>query len=80
MVAILYTVTKGYLDEVPTARIRDFEQGFYRFLEAERGDLVADLARTKTLSDDIAAGLDDAIRAFKETFLADQPARAASVG
>jgi F-type H+-transporting ATPase subunit alpha len=74
MVAILYTVTKGHLDDVATPRIRDFEQGFYRFLEAERGDLVASLAETKTLSDEIATGLEDAIRAFKETFMAGEAA------
>src|SRR6188472_3127471 len=33
-VAILWVVTNGYLDDVPTARIREFEQNFYRFLES----------------------------------------------
>jgi len=76
MVAILYVVTKGHLDDVPTPRIREFEQQFYRFLDAEKGELMAKLAQTKTLDDEIVAGLEDAIRAFRETFLADQPAAA----
>ena len=69
-VAILYVVTRGYLDDVPTPRIRDFEQQFYRFLEAERAQLLHELAETKTLSDEIADGLGEAVTAFKQRFLA----------
>ncbi|MGI8928222.1 MAG: F0F1 ATP synthase subunit alpha [Candidatus Limnocylindrales bacterium] len=66
--AILWVVTNGYLDAVPTGRIRDFEQRFYRFLEAERGDLLASLGEKKELTDEIVSGLKEATEAFKETF------------
>ena len=69
-VAILYVVTRGYLDDVPTTRIREFEQQFYRFLESERAELMGSLAETKTLSDEIADGLAEAVQAFKQRFLA----------
>ena len=69
-VAILYVVTRGYLDDVPTPRIREFEQQFYRFLESEHGELMGNLAKTGTLSDDIADGLGEAVQAFKQRFLA----------
>ena len=69
-VAILYVVTRGYLDDVPTSRIREFEQQFYRFLESERRELIGSLAETKTLGDDIADGLAEAVQAFKQRFLA----------
>ena len=35
-VAILYVATTGKVDDVPTARVKEFEAGFYRFLETER--------------------------------------------
>ena len=35
-VAILYAATNGYLDDVPTPKVKEFEIGLYRFLEAER--------------------------------------------
>ncbi len=35
-VAILYVVTRGHLDDVPTPRIAEFEEAFYRYLESER--------------------------------------------
>jgi F-type H+/Na+-transporting ATPase subunit alpha len=69
-VAILYVATKGYLDDVPTPRIREFEQQFYRFLDAEHADLVARLAKTGRLDEDATKGLEAAIKAFRETFLA----------
>jgi F-type H+-transporting ATPase subunit alpha len=70
-VAILYVATKGYLDDVPTPRIREFEQQFYRFLDAEHEELVSRLAKTGKLDDEATKGLEAAIKAFRETFLAD---------
>jgi F-type H+-transporting ATPase subunit alpha len=69
-VAILFVGTKGLLDDVPTARVRDFEQQFYRFLEAERGDLLSTLGEKKELTDEIAQGLEEAAAEFKQGFLA----------
>ncbi|HEX5591309.1 MAG TPA: F0F1 ATP synthase subunit alpha [Candidatus Limnocylindrales bacterium] len=69
-VAILYAATKGQLDDVPTPRVKEFETQFYRFLETERPTILEELGRTKTLSDEIANGLDEAIKAFRESFLA----------
>jgi F-type H+-transporting ATPase subunit alpha len=68
-VAILWVVTNGYLDDVPTARIRDFEQRFYRFLEAERSDLLRTLGEKKELTDEVVEGLREATESFKQTFV-----------
>jgi len=70
MVAILYVASKGYLDDIPTARVKEFEIGFYRFLETERPAVLAELGRTRALADEIAAGLDEAVAAFRPGFLA----------
>jgi F-type H+-transporting ATPase subunit alpha len=69
-VAILYAATTGKLDDVPTPRVREFETQFYRFLETERPKILEELAATKTLSDELATGLDDALTAFRQSFLA----------
>jgi F-type H+-transporting ATPase subunit alpha len=69
-VAILYAATTGRLDDVPTPRVKDFENQFYRFLETERPKILTTLAKTKTLSDDLAKDLDEALTAFRESFLA----------
>jgi F-type H+/Na+-transporting ATPase subunit alpha len=69
-VAILYVATKGQLDDIPTPRVKEFEAGFYRFLEAEQPDVLEKLGRTKALDDEITRGLDDAVAAYRTTFLA----------
>jgi F-type H+-transporting ATPase subunit alpha len=69
-VAILWVVTNGYLDSVEIGKVRDFEEQFYRFLEAEQPELLKSLADKATLDDDIVAGLKKATENFKETFTA----------
>jgi F-type H+-transporting ATPase subunit alpha len=69
-VAILFVATRGFLDDVPTPRVREFEQQFYRFLDTERNQLMTRLAETRTLDDVIADGLVEAVGAFKQTFAA----------
>jgi len=69
-VAILWVVTNGYLDDVPTPRVKDFEDGYYRFLETERSELLTSLADRKALDEEIVAGLKESTEAFKETFTA----------
>jgi F-type H+/Na+-transporting ATPase subunit alpha len=69
-VAILYVATKGKLDDIPTPRVKEFESQFYRFLETERPNVLQELGDTRTLSDEIASALDEAVEAFREVFLA----------
>ncbi len=69
-VAILFAATKGHLDDIPTPRVKAFEIGLYRFLETERPAILEELGRTKTLTDDLAASLEEAVTAFRESFLA----------
>src|SRR5512134_239751 len=70
MVAILQVASNGHLDDIPTPRVKEFEAGFYRFLETERPAILSDLGTSKALSDEIASGLDEAVAAFRQSFLA----------
>jgi F-type H+-transporting ATPase subunit alpha len=67
-VAILWVVTNGYLDDVPAARVRDFEGRFFRFLEAEKPEVLTSLAARMALDDEIVDALRSAADTFKETF------------
>ena len=69
-VAILFAASTGQLDTVPTARVKDFEVGFYRYLETERPEILTEIARTKALSDENAQRLTEATAAYRESFLA----------
>ncbi len=63
-------MTNGFLDDVATDRIKDFESRFYRFLDSERADVLTTLAAKPELSDEIVTGLRSAATDFKETFTA----------
>jgi len=67
-VAILWVVTRGYLDDIAASKVRDFEEQFYRFLDAEHSELMAKLAEVAALDDDIVEGLRTAADSFKESF------------
>ncbi len=69
-VAILYAATKGQLDDIATARVREFEQGLNRFLETERPAILQKLGETKALDDETGAALDEAVGAYRAVFLA----------
>jgi F-type H+-transporting ATPase subunit alpha len=69
-VAILYAATTGKLDDVPTSRVKEFETGFYRFLESERPTILQEIGSSGALSDESAAALTEAIDEFRKTFLA----------
>jgi F-type H+-transporting ATPase subunit alpha len=69
-VAILYVATTGKVDDVPTPRVKEFESQFYRFLETERPKILTELGETKTLTDELATALDEAVDAFRQSFLA----------
>src|SRR5947199_1471657 len=42
-VMIIYAVTNGYLDDVPVELISAWEQGLYRYMEANYSDLIAEI-------------------------------------
>jgi F-type H+-transporting ATPase subunit alpha len=69
-VAILYVATTGKVDDVPTPRVKEFETQFYRFLETEKPDILKELGETKTMTDELAKAMDDAVDEFRKSFLA----------
>ena len=68
-VAVIYAGTQGFLDDLPTASIRAFEEGFYAFLDKEYGDALHELRARYELTDALEAKLRQAIVAYKERFV-----------
>jgi len=65
-VAILYALTRGFLDDIPVQDILRFESEFHNWLDHNRKELLDHITKTKDLpSDDDMAS---AINAFKKTF------------
>jgi F-type H+-transporting ATPase subunit alpha len=66
-VTIIWTGTKGYLDDVPTPKVREFEAGLYRFLDQNHPKLLPAIASEKAISD----ASQDALRAAVEAYRRD---------
>ncbi len=62
-VAVIYAATKGYIDDVPVARVAEFQNGFLDTFKASPAyDL---LSEKKELTDEVEAGLKAALEEFK---------------
>ncbi|MBM7866567.1 F0F1 ATP synthase subunit alpha [Heliobacterium gestii] len=69
-VAVIFAAVNGYLDDIPVADVLKFEDGFLKYLRAEKADLLTDIREKKALNDDLTARLKEAIGAYKKIFVA----------
>jgi F-type H+/Na+-transporting ATPase subunit alpha len=67
-VVILYAAINGLLDDVPLARMREFEIALYQFMDAGHAEVINTIAREKDLNPATAEALKGAIQEFKQTF------------
>ncbi len=66
-VIVVYAGTNGYLDNIPTEKVRAWETEVIAFLEANYSELLNDIVSKKTLSDDLKQALSGALKKFNET-------------
>jgi F-type H+-transporting ATPase subunit alpha len=69
-VAIIYTVTNGYLDDVEVPHIRKWEADFIGYLKASHPAILEGIRAKKALDDDLTGKLKAAIASFKPMFKA----------
>jgi len=67
-VAIIYAGTKGFLDEVPPARITAFEAEFNQALDSKYADWVRLFHKEKKLTDGVVEELERILEDFNRTF------------
>ncbi|MGA2764531.1 MAG: F0F1 ATP synthase subunit alpha [Spirochaetia bacterium] len=65
-VMVLYAATRGFLDDVPVGRVREFEQKFLSWLRNREPEILAGIRNLGTLSEPEV--LNAAVTAFKKTF------------
>jgi F-type H+-transporting ATPase subunit alpha len=76
-IAIIFAGTQGLLDDMPVDQIRSFEEFLFGFLDRRHGQLLAEIANKKELTDDLRSALTSAIEAAKAEFMAAQGIKAA---
>ncbi|MFN8828846.1 MAG: F0F1 ATP synthase subunit alpha [Labrys sp. (in: a-proteobacteria)] len=66
-VAVIWAGTNGYLDALPVAKVKAFENGLLAKLRGE-GTILEAIRSSKDLSDDTAKKLKEAVESFAKTF------------
>jgi F-type H+/Na+-transporting ATPase subunit alpha len=64
-VMVIYAGTKGHLDDVPIARIQEFQSEFLKYVDASVPQLRKDLADKKELTDPLENLLKQTLSDFK---------------
>ncbi len=67
-VALIYAGTKGYLDNVPLERVKEWQTAFLRSYNSQFSDLASSIADTNTLTDDQEAKLKNALETFRASW------------
>ena len=67
-VAVLWAVQHGYLDDVPVARVKEFQNAWTEFLVTRRAPLLQRIAFEQTLGGELTAELKAAADEFRQTW------------
>ena len=67
-VCVIYAGVNGYLDPLPVARVRAFEDGLLGTLRSQHGDILSDIRNARDLSDATTAKLKGVVDAYAKTF------------
>ena len=66
----IYAGTRGHLDDIPVAKVREFETGLLDFLRDRKGDVLQKINDFADLTPEVEEMIKSTISAFKATFRA----------
>ena len=67
-VVVIYAGVNGYLDALPVAKVRAFEEGLLSLLRGKNVDILNSIRDSRDLSDDTAAKLKGVVEGFAKSF------------
>ena len=67
-VAIIFAASKGYLDDLDTSQIADFESNLFDYLDANSKDILDEIVKEGKISNDLEKKLNSSIEKFKSGF------------
>jgi F-type H+/Na+-transporting ATPase subunit alpha len=68
-VVVIWAVQNGYVDQVPVARVKEFQNKLTEYFTTRKSQLLAKIGREKALNDELKAELKAAAEEFKQTWL-----------
>jgi F-type H+-transporting ATPase subunit alpha len=69
-ICVIWSATNGYTDDVAVGDLRKFESGLLSFFENSKGGLLEEIREKKAFDKDVTQKMHDAVKEFKERFLA----------
>jgi F-type H+-transporting ATPase subunit alpha len=63
----LFAANEGFLQDVPVARVLDFERGLIAYMHQNHGEFMRTVTQTGAYNDEIVAEMRSAIQAYKAT-------------
>ena len=67
-ILIIYAGTNGFVDELPLAALKKYEQELHSFIESKHPDIFADIVKKRELDGDLRAKMNKALEEFKGVF------------
>jgi F-type H+-transporting ATPase subunit alpha len=67
-VSVIYAGVNGYLDGLPVARIKAYEEGLLNLLRASHGEILEAIRSSKDLKDDVADKLKSVVEGYTKSF------------
>ena len=67
-VAVIFAGVKGYLDQIPTQKIGEFEQSLIQTLNAKGSNILESIRKDKSISDDTEKALKDTLDELVKNF------------
>jgi F-type H+-transporting ATPase subunit alpha len=67
-VCVIWAGTNGYLDPLPVAKVRAFEDGLLSLLRGKNADILNTIRESRDLSDDTAGKLKAAVEGYAKSF------------
>ncbi len=69
-VVIIFAVTNGYLTDVPTEYIAEYERDLFEHIDNSHPDIIKSITETKDMTDDNKEKLKEVLKDFTEKFVA----------
>ncbi|HEY2758898.1 MAG TPA: F0F1 ATP synthase subunit alpha, partial [Pseudolabrys sp.] len=67
-VVVIYAGVNGYLDQLPVAKVRDFEHGLLSLVRTKNNDILEDVRKSGDLSSATEAKLKEVVDGYAKTF------------
>ncbi|MBM3965309.1 MAG: F0F1 ATP synthase subunit alpha [Planctomycetes bacterium] len=64
----IYAGTRGHLDDIPVAKVREFEVGLLSYVRDRKPELISKIQEVKDLTSEVEEMIKSTITAFKATF------------